>query len=581
MLTARALRPLFLLFAASLGASATMAQQFRQAPPSLLAQFDVHAGSLQSISLPVSQHDRVTASVVLAGTRYTMDVALHDVRAPNFELLERTSAGLVPLPRPDCVTYRGSLQELPLARVAATVVDGAMEAMIYLPATSPTQPDTVWVVQSLRRVQPAASPSLHLVYKETDSVVLPYQCGTDTTGASTTPLPGGGDFTAVCEIAIEADRQFWQWNNNSVTQTQNDVTSVMNQVDFIYDRDVDVTFTVVTIIVTTATVYTTNDSTTLLSQFSNFWNTNNGAIHRDVAHLFTGRNLTGSTIGVAYLGVICSQGNAYGLSQSDFTNNFNRRVGLTCHELGHNFSAPHCNGNNPCYIMCASLNGCSNNVTLFGPTAAAQIDGYAHNSICMPPPAAPPVLTSASPATATVFSPGGLTLQGTGLSTVDSYTVAGQTFTGGFAVQSDNQVSISIPQGTALGPTAVTVSNPLGTSNPMTFSYTLTQPPRLRSTALVPPSGGVASFDFGGVPGNQWFLLLGLSPLTSPLQGLDVLSSPLLLAGGTHAGPLGIDNFAVPVPGGLGTLQFFLQVVEGDPSGVAAGASNITTTILQ
>ncbi|MEC9046481.1 MAG: M12 family metallo-peptidase [Planctomycetota bacterium] len=581
MLTARALRPLFLLFAASLGASATMAQQVRQAPPSLLAQFDVHAGSLQSISLPVSQHDRVTVSVVLAGTRYTMDVALHDVRAPNFELLERTSAGLVPLPRPDCVTYRGSLQELPLARVAATVVDGAMEAMIYLPATSPTQPDTVWVVQSLRRVQPAASPSLHLVYKETDSVVLPYQCGTDTTGASTTPLPGGGDFTAVCEIAIEADRQFWQWNNNSVTQTQNDVTSVMNQVDFIYDRDVDVTFTVVTIIVTTATVYTTNDSTTLLSQFSNFWNTNNGAIHRDVAHLFTGRNLTGSTIGVAYLGVICSQGNAYGLSQSDFTNNFNRRVGLTCHELGHNFSAPHCNGNNPCYIMCASLNGCSNNVTLFGPTAAAQIDGYAHNSICMPPPAAPPVLTSASPATATVFSPGGLTLQGTGLSTVDSYTVAGQTFTGGFAVQSDNQVSISIPQGTALGPTAVTVSNPLGTSNPMTFSYTLTQPPRLRSTALVPPAGGVASFDFGGVPGNQWFLLLGLSPLTSPLQGLDVLSSPLLLAGGTHAGPLGIDNVAVPVPGGLGTLQFFLQVVEGDPSGVAAGASNITTTILQ
>ncbi|MEC7724330.1 MAG: M12 family metallo-peptidase [Planctomycetota bacterium] len=581
MLTARALRPLFLLFAASLGASATMAQQVRQAPPSLLAQFDVHAGSLQSISLPVSQHDRVTVSVVLAGTRYTMDVALHDVRAPNFQLLERTSAGLVPLPRPDCVTYRGSLQELPLARVAATVVDGAMEAMIYLPTTSPTQPDEVWVVQSLRRVQPAASPSLHLVYKETDSVVLPYQCGTDTTGASTTPLPGGGDFTAVCEIAIEADRQFWQWNNNSVTQTQNDVTSVMNQVDFIYDRDVDVTFTVVTIIVTTATVYTTNDSTTLLSQFSNFWNTNNGAIHRDVAHLFTGRNLTGSTIGVAYLGVICSQGNAYGLSQSDFTNNFNRRVGLTCHELGHNFSAPHCNGNNPCYIMCASLNGCSNNVTLFGPTAAAQIDGYAHNSICMPPPAAPPVLTSASPATATVFSPGGLTLQGTGLSTVDSYTVAGQTFTGGFAVQSDNQVSISIPQGTALGPTAVTVSNPLGTSNPMTLSYTLTQPPRLRSTALVPPSGGVASFDFGGVPGNQWFLLLGLSPLTSPLQGLDVLSSPLLLAGGTHAGPLGIDNFAVPVPGGLGTLQFFLQVVEGDPSGVAAGASNITTTILQ
>lgn len=581
MLTARALRPLSLLLAALVAAPAAVGQQARQAPPTLLAQFDVHAGSLQSISLPPSQHDRVLASVRLAGTSYTMDVTLHDVRSPGFELFERTSAGLIPLPRPDCVTYRGTLQELPLARVAATVVDGTMEAMIYIPATSPTQLDQTWVIQPVRRVQPNASPSLHVVYQEADSVMLPYQCGTDTSGAPSTPAAGGGDFTAVCEIAIEADRQFWQWNNSSVTQTQNDITSVMNQVDFIYDRDVDVNFTVVTVVVTTATVYTTNDSSALLSQFSNFWNTNNGAVHRDVAHLFTGRNLTGSTIGVAYLGVICSQGNGYGLSQSDFTNNFNRRVGLTCHELGHNFSANHCNGNNPCYIMCASLNGCNNSVTQFGASSAAQIDGYAHSSPCMPPPAVAPVLTSSSPSTLTVFSPGGLTLQGTGLLTVDAFTVGGQTFTGGFAVQSDTQVSVSIPQGTAIGPETVTVSNPLGTSNPMSFSYTVTQPPRLRATALLPPSGGVASYDFGGVPGNQWFLLLALSPVTSPLQGLDVLSSPLLLAAGAYAGPLGIDNVSVPVPPGLGVLQFFLQVVEGDPAGVAAGASNITTTILQ
>lgn len=578
---ALAARRLLLLVVTMTPGLAVGAQQAHQAPPSLLAQFDVDAGTVQTLSLPATQHDTVTTTVTLAGVRYTVDVALHDVRSPDFQLFERTAAGLVPLPRPPCVTYRGALRELPGARVAATIVDGAMEAMVHMPAPTPGAPGETWVVQPVRRAQPGARASLHVVYRAADTAAMPYECGTDTTGAPTTAPQGSTDFTAVCEIALEADRQFWQWNNSDVTQTQNDVTSVMNQVDFIFDRDVDVTYSVVSLIVTTSNVYTTNDASALLSQFGSHWNNNYAAIQRDVAHLFTGRNLSGSTIGIAYLSVICSQGNGYGLSQSDFSNNFNSRVGLTCHELGHNFSAPHCNGNNPCYVMCSGLGGCSNNVSLFGPSSAAQIDGYAHTRPCMPPPTTIPALTSISPSTLTVFSPGGVTLQGTGLLTMDRFTVGNQTFTSGYAVQSDTQVAVMVPQGWALGPTSVTVGNSLGTSNPLQFSYTLTQPPKLRSTALVPSSGGVASHDFAGFPGNQWFLLLGISPVTTPLLGFDLLTNPVLLAAGSHSSPLGISNVLIPVPPGLGVLQFFLQVVEGDPAGVATGATNITTTILQ
>ena len=75
--------------------------------------------------------------------------------------------------------------------------------------------------------------------------------------------------------------------------------------------------------------------------------------------------------------------------------------------------------------------------------------------------------------------------------------------------------------------------------------------------------------------------MLGLSPITAPLQGLDVLSNPLLFTFGSHPAPLGISNLQVPVPGGIGPLQLFLQIVEGDPAGVAVGASNLTMTILQ
>ncbi|MCK5942282.1 MAG: hypothetical protein KAI24_09965, partial [Planctomycetes bacterium] len=343
------------LFAVALPLACAGAQQVRQAPPAVLNLFDVAAGTLQSLTVVGDGSGDLVVPVVIGGARRSMVLSLHDVRAPDFQLFERTAAGLVPLPTPPCVTYRGHLAEEPSARVAATVIDGTVEAMIYRASTAAGVAPETWVVQPLRRVRPGASAALHVVFRATDTNPLPYQCGTDTSAVTPSTSTAMPDSTSICEIAIEADRQFWQWHNNNTVQTQNDVTNVMNQVDFIFDRDCDVTFVITSLIVTTTTVYTTNDSSALLNQFANFWTANNGAIHRDVAHLFTGRNLTGSTIGVAYLSTVCSQSNGYGLSQSDFTSNFNSRVGLTCHELGHNFSAPHCNGNNPCYIMCSGL----------------------------------------------------------------------------------------------------------------------------------------------------------------------------------------------------------------------------------
>jgi hypothetical protein len=575
------IRPFLLSMAALMPLAAAAAQQVRQAPPVLLAQFDVNAGTVQSLSLPATLEDSFEVPVVIGGVPYTMALFNYDVRAPGFQLFERTAAGLVLLPTPDCVTFRGVLLELPNSRVAATFVDGTLEGMVYMPPTGPGLLGETWVVQPARRGDPSAQPSVHIVFRAKDTIPLPYQCGADTTGAPSWVPTGSPDFTAVCEIAIEADRQFWQWNNSSVTQTQNDITSVMNQVDFIYDRDCDVNYLVVTIIVTTAIVYTTNDASGLLGQFSNYWNANNTGIHRDIAHLFTGRNLTGSTIGVAYLSTVCSQTNGYGLSQSDFTNNLTSRVGLTCHELGHNFSAPHCNSVSPCYIMCSGLGGCSGSLTQFGPTEAAQIDSYAHSSACMPPPATAPVLTGSSPTSMTVFAPGSVTLQGSGLLTVNSYTLGGQTYTSGIIVVSDIALSVAIPQGVALGPMSITVSNGLGTSNAMSFNYVLTQPPKLRSTTLIPPTGGIATYDFAGTPNNQWFLVLGITTATAPLQGFPLMASPLVLTFGTFSSPIGIESFSVPVPPGLGVLQFFFQVLESTPAGSVTGVSNFGMTLLQ
>ncbi len=98
---------------------------------------------------------------------------------------------------------------------------------------------------------------------------------------------------------------------------------------------------------------------------------------------------------------------------------------------------------------------------------------------------------------------------------------------------------------------------------------------------MIPPTGGIATYDFAGTPNNQWFLVLGFSSSTAPLQGFNLLANPLVLTFGTFSGPLGLETFSVPVPPGLGLLQFFFQVLEGTPAGNVSGVSNLTMTILQ
>lgn len=64
-----------------------------------------------------------------------------------------------------------------------------------------------------------------------------------------------------------------------------------------------------------------------------------------VAHLFTGRDLDGNTIGRAYIGVLCSTGFGYGINQN--LGSDTRSALVFAHELGHNFNAPH-DGENAC-----------------------------------------------------------------------------------------------------------------------------------------------------------------------------------------------------------------------------------------
>ena len=67
--------------------------------------------------------------------------------------------------------------------------------------------------------------------------------------------------------------------------------------------------------------------------------TNQTGVQRDVAQLFTGRNLDGSVIGIAYPGGICTN---FGYNLVQNYGNLGCATDLSAHELGHNWSAGHC-----------------------------------------------------------------------------------------------------------------------------------------------------------------------------------------------------------------------------------------------
>jgi hypothetical protein len=123
----------------------------------------------------------------------------------------------------------------------------------------------------------------------------------------------------------------------------------MNGVQAIYERDIGLTFKV-TFQHTWDTPndpYNATDAGGLLSEFTDYWNANFAASRGDLAHLWTGRGLSGGVSGVAWTGVVCrSPNNSYGLSDRETISPF--RIGIPAHEIGHNFSASHADGQAGC-----------------------------------------------------------------------------------------------------------------------------------------------------------------------------------------------------------------------------------------
>ena len=272
------------------------------------------------------------------------------MRAANYRAEEVSADGVTrAVPMPAITTYKGSVEGVAGTDARFTLDGEHVEGMIITPTES-------YFVESARKYSWAAAADDYLLYKATD--VRPdvtRVCGTldeeiargakemAPSVASGTVAPDVFSPMKVVEIATEADGEYTTALGGSAN-ANNDILSVMNGIQAIYQRDIGLTFTVVfqhTFTDPATDPYTASgDPVAMLNEFTNVWNRDFTATARDIAHLWTGRPL-GGPAGIAWTGVVCqTQGDhSYGISDRETIAPF--RFGIPAHEIGHNFSATH------------------------------------------------------------------------------------------------------------------------------------------------------------------------------------------------------------------------------------------------
>jgi len=357
---------------------------------------DVQASVIQNLRFARSADSAITTAVIIEGGTFTLELQPRSIRSPDFAVWEQDAAGnLWPVEPPPALTYLGTVRELQGAEVRASYHDGELQAIVRTP-------EGFVGIQPLSKLGVPFHSGEHAVYRELNWVNWRgVSCATDVGLHQALPFDGRAEpwenapgrpaaAFSIAEIALDADYDFYVLNGLDLAATIQDMENVLNGVAVIYEAQLNISYQITSAIVRTTEPdpYTSTNHSTLLGEFVAHWNAPpQSSIRRDVAHMFTGKNLDGSVIGVAYIGAVCNQGWAYGLSQSRFTSSITSRIALTAHELGHNWNAAHCNGctscTNCCRIMCSGIGACSGILTSFGCQELAQISAFRDTRSCL------------------------------------------------------------------------------------------------------------------------------------------------------------------------------------------------------
>ncbi len=392
------------LLAGTMLAGTTLAATPAQDAPAIdmsdaLAKLRLTYGELQTIPLPSDPNGEVEFSIDLGGEVFDIVLVPHYMQSPRYRLLVDHGDGVLQeINSSPPMLFRGELDG-GLGTIAASVNDKGLTGTIHLYGER-------WHIQPLRDAIPGSDTEAHVVYKDEDLIQENYECGTDhSIRAQIEDLyendpdgtsAAGGTFVQVAELAFETDFEFFSLLG-SAEAVEDDIFNIMNAVELQHDDQVGIRYDITTILIRDNVNDPYSNATAagqLVSEFQARWS-NPGFpefdIPRDLAHMFTGRNLDSPVLGIALLGTVCLENSAFSLAQTRFTSNFAVRVDLSSHEIGHLWNAPHCDVPGPgffsqcCippnYTMCSSLG--SNVRGIFSPPIVDVILAFKASRFCL------------------------------------------------------------------------------------------------------------------------------------------------------------------------------------------------------
>jgi len=259
--------------------------------------------------------------------------------------------------------YRGTVSGAPGSWVRLVVVDAIPRGLVWdgqemyaIDAGTNTGDPVIYRLQDVHIPAGALSCS-HL--EAVDNGVSLFKAIVDEVSTAISNGPGA---TSQLDMAIIGDFEF---TSDKGANVDADLIARINNVDGIFSAQLGVQLNVNRI----DTFQDANDPFTdetiasdLIDELADFRNATPSQNANGLSHLFTGRDLDGSTVGIAFGGAICS--NRFGAGLTQGTHSLNIDSLIAAHEIGHNFGAPHdgtsgsvCEAEAQTFLMAPSING--------------------------------------------------------------------------------------------------------------------------------------------------------------------------------------------------------------------------------
>jgi hypothetical protein len=328
----------------------------------------------QKIEHQASPNGRRTLKIKTADADLQLEVEPHDLRSRDYKSEDSASPGVRRSAGEDVTTFKGTVAGRDGGSVRLTIDGQRVEGYFVFRGKK-------YFVEPAKKYTNLAADGESVVYKEEDSLIeSTLLCESDIAsqievGKQMVTAQAAELVTTLqdIELATDADQQFVS-NLGSAAAANNEILSILNMTEGVYQNELNLSITVVYQHTwTTPDPFDGTSMNTILDSFLNYWNANipQTSVPRDATHLFTAKQ-SALSAGLAYVGTIC-RNPAYAYGLSGYVNWAPGKYLIPSHEIGHNLGANHVDASQSCAgtVMNASLSS----------TTPLTFCGYSRNEI--------------------------------------------------------------------------------------------------------------------------------------------------------------------------------------------------------